>query len=263
MYYVLTIFNDGVLESCDIFFNVDDAFYSGTYYCDYNNIEKFDINTNNYDPSMEGWIIADKFPYFISVVKRPALSDRKESFSSRHRFNNTVRMSDKFAIPRGPQNWTIGDPLPYFYTHNIVTAPSKFVAPLNLIPVSPPPPTPVDDPEDPTLPGGFDFSDKPIYLDDISIDPYNVKDTHELTDNQQWGLVLARAKKRPHMIWGTLSQSQIVEELTKRTANGHQIKNIELLDLQYFYDKARAADNSSAQEYEDSSSSEQEDEDLD
>ena len=255
--YVLTVYNDGILESCDIFTNPDDALCSGEYYCGAMNIRNM---PTVYDPSMSGWVITDERPYFISVVERPILSEVKMHINPRHTFTNSVSPYNKFSYPYGLLSpiYFKNDSLPLVFEHKVQPAIQQ-AAPVV------PPPVPVDDPEQPTLPGGFNYNDMPFTVQDVTLDPYYVKDVHELTHNQQWALVLARVRKRPNIIWGTFTHDEIVQAVQEKTVDGHGLVDMDLKDLQFFYDRARRTkDDSSEEQYEESSSSsEEETEDSD
>ncbi len=99
---------------------------------------------------------------------------------------------------------------------------------------------PVDDPEEDSLPAGWDLSGNPIKMKQFFGDPDNVKPIGFLTEAQKWALVEARIAKRPNFSVkvpnvGTFVQFSTLDELKRRTCIGHYIRNMEcdyLDDLQ-------------------------------
>jgi hypothetical protein len=79
-----------------------------------------------------------------------------------------------------------------------------------------------------TMPGGFDWNDKPVFSVQLFEDPESVKPTEDLTQDQRWALVTARYKK---MFQG-FERDVVLLELKNKTALGqHSVdRECELLD---------------------------------
>lgn len=55
----------------------------------------------------------------------------------------------------------------------------------------------LDDPNEPNLPAGWDYNNKPITMKNVIDDPFVARETDELSRAQQWALAKARISKRP------------------------------------------------------------------
>lgn len=97
-----------------------------------------------------------------------------------------------------------------------------------------------DDPSRRDLPGGWDYSGKPITVGFLLDNSADVKLTADLSEVQRWALTIARVNKRPNFItgvdakriWinglaqvvgGVFDQFFALEELKNRTPNGQAI----------------------------------------
>ena len=94
---------------------------------------------------------------------------------------------------------------------------------------------PMDYPMEDTLPAGFSLTDKPLTIADLIADPYQVKHTRDLTDNQKWALITARIRKRPNFLMnvgifgvGYVSQSEALDYLKAKDQAGLIIRDHEL-----------------------------------
>lgn len=287
--FILTVLRDNVLDSCELFESQGDALASAVYFCEMANIE---VNRSpTYDDKMKGWLVSDSYGYFVSVVKRNAHSASYMIGSSYGTFLDSLagrgfarRGGGYGAIPdwqreMGPSlnlNMRILDG----YYSSMHESPSKWVEPIATAPVAPPAPLPTliqapaptplpiyapgDDPNDDCLPGGFSTLDKPIDMATLKNDPHYVKSVYQLSDEQKWALVLARTKHRPKQVIlinspgcsvkGCWSQHHMLQELTKRTPLGLEMRDQELKELDVSHAIALDA-------YDDESSSSSDEED--
>lgn len=114
----------------------------------------------------------------------------------------------------------------YDYTKDVVNTATQ--APTTSVPV--------DNPEESSLPAGWSYAGKPVIMQDLFEDPYSVLPTHQLKENQQWALTIARIRKRPQfslLIPGvaTFNQQTALHELQNKTNIGHEIVMLECVWL--------------------------------
>lgn len=104
-------------------------------------------------------------------------------------------------------------------------------------------PTIKDNPLEDSLPGGFDWNDKALFIRDIRAHSIDVKDIYNLTEEQKWALIYSRVLKRPNFLIrpkaGLYSQKYALEELKERSSTGLEIRNLQLNELQSFYDSLK------------------------
>lgn len=97
---------------------------------------------------------------------------------------------------------------------------------------SPPPVVPVDDPRDPSLPGGWTHYGTPVKMDTVLDDPDSVQPFDGLTTEQKFALTLARISKRPNFSYttkiGVLVQKSALDEVKRKTQYGWEIVNSEM-----------------------------------
>lgn len=207
--YVLSGIKDGVLSCVELFDTYTLAFESGKKLANSWGVPNYTILARRAD-RMDGWVIAD--------VPDGGL----HTFSPSVFVSIVIRdIESKFL----PTHSDIGKQI--FGTHAPVPAP----------------PSPPDNPFDPNLPGGFNWTGKPLLIKDVQAHAIDVKDTYSLTENQKWALIIARVSKRPNFLIlpsvGLYSQKYALEELKKKTTIGLDIRDKELCKLQDFYDSLK------------------------
>lgn len=256
--FVLTVLRDNVLDACEVFEDQSSALNSGIYFCEMSNI---DVNRYpNYDEKMKGWLVSDSHGYFVSVVRRPAHLTSYMIGSSYGAFLDAL--AGRGFTRRGGGYGTISYAAPGVQ----LTGLPPPATPVVMVPLPPVPAyAPGDNPNDDDLPGGFSAADKPVDIATLRNDPHYVKAVHQLTDEQKWALVLARTKHRPKqvivinslgcLVKGCWSQYYMLQELTKRTTLGLEMRDQELKEL----DEIHAAALYAYDDEESSSSSEEED----
>jgi hypothetical protein len=105
-----------------------------------------------------------------------------------------------------------------------------------VIPINP---VPRDNPEDPSLPGGWTKDFKPILMAEVINDPHNVLSYYNLTYNQKRALVLARLRRRPNFSmlitnFGTFLANAAIYEVQNDTMIGADIVAEEITWLENF-----------------------------
>ena len=84
-----------------------------------------------------------------------------------------------------------------------------------------------------SLPGGWFFNNKPATFEDLINEPLSLKMSLDMTEHQQWALVIARISKRPNfstfiMGVGIVNMLEAIKQLKDRTYVGSIIKDMEL-----------------------------------
>lgn len=91
----------------------------------------------------------------------------------------------------------------------------------------------LDNINDPTLPSGWDYDNKPLTLGQVLARPFDVKLSKDYTEDQKWALAIARINKRPHynkyIGAGVKDQQAALKELKEKTDVGRTIRSQELV----------------------------------
>lgn len=111
----------------------------------------------------------------------------------------------------------------------------------------------LDDPMDPSLPAGWDYSGKPITMADLLNNPYNVQLTYELSDAQNWALVTSRISKRSNFTVylqgaGNCNQAAALQALKTKSGIGEEIVQLECSWLDRIISEKRGEDEDSSSE---------------
>lgn len=205
--YVLTVINDDVLECIEIFDNLSESISEAEKLAYENNAHP----GSRYVPQMDAWVIVD----------RKADENGTDSLF----IAITLRHLDSKVEDKKPTHAEL--------SQQIFTKPVIDLAPAvtnNLDQNK-------DNAFDPSLPGGFDYADKPITLDWIINHPIDAKPISSLSTAQKWALAIARISKRPNVVFDfaySYDQSQALEHLKNKSAIGVQIRDQELHNLHNF-----------------------------
>jgi hypothetical protein len=94
-------------------------------------------------------------------------------------------------------------------------------------------PTSKDDAEDRSLPGGWYFNNKPAIFGELLDDPFSIRTSFDMTEDQRWALVIARIRKRPNFSMfvpgkGTFTVNSALIELKNKSSIGLMIRDLEL-----------------------------------
>jgi hypothetical protein len=97
-----------------------------------------------------------------------------------------------------------------------------------------------DDPFANSLPVGWNLGNKPITIQDLKNYPDDIKDFSDCSENQLFGLIIARINKRPNYVchldnaFFTYSKDRVLTELKTQSQLGWQIRDFELEALENF-----------------------------
>lgn len=258
MNYVLTIIKYGALAECEVFQERDDALQSAFEYCDMQNFrhEKY----HPYDSNKQSWIIADEYEYgyFVSVIARMARDDiyylsgsssklerdlmhnqyayAKQSINAVSQRHVILDQDLKFFPDYSKISVSAAQPK-YYPTHTCYVKPNL----LDVAPVNPDPAPPIDVHDDMSHPGGFSLSKGTgLTLQEVWNDPYDAMNIYDMDLHQQYGLAIARVRRRPNIRLAikdnsfTWSQDEILAELKSKTSYGEEFRDQlmeELADL--------------------------------
>ena len=186
------------------------------------------------------WVMLETSKHFVAVFYKTietALTSKKDvvdvvrtmSWQTKDGYNVMKPPVDTSAPPMsfsdGYSKQTIGDLIRKMLGGTSTPTPVQRVLPL-------------DDPYEKSLPAGWNGDGKPITIEQMLADPDNAQHSNELSEAQQWALVIARVNKRPGLKLGGFAgelktQATALKDLKERNADGLAIKSHDL----YLLDK--------------------------
>ena len=102
----------------------------------------------------------------------------------------------------------------------------------------------LDDPAANSLPGGWDYNNKPITMESVTNDPWSVPNYYSLISDRQLAIVVARISKRPYYAKrlvgiGTFTKDVALAEIEKRSIAGDLIISQELEWLDSYLENSK------------------------